>query len=86
MRHRLGIFTIASDWLDKHPEEVLECFAAHGILPVRAEMLFHSREIEYIAVAKSFDELTPYATPPRYELVVIRGESDQIIRSKIVRP
>lgn len=67
---QLGVFKIDEDLVRSEPEKVARVLAIMKAVPVRAEVLFAERKIEYIALSEVFDE-TPVGTRvPEYELTI----------------
>lgn len=69
-REQIGKFTIPFGMVDKHPEKVAAIFAMLKLVPVRAENMFHSREIEYIAISERFPEISRNEVVPLYILTI----------------
>jgi hypothetical protein len=63
---RAGKFTIARYIIDLHPDIALECLS--GMIVVRAEMLYCSDMIEYVALSELFEFTDRHAIVPEYKL------------------
>lgn len=57
MNRRIGKFTLPIDWVEAHPEEVVAAFNQLQIIVTRAESMYHSATIEYIAISPFLDEV-----------------------------
>ncbi len=69
----LGRFKLDEKMVRDDPEKVAAVFALLKCVPVRAEMLFAERCIEYTAIAERFAEVSVGDMIPEYMLTV---ESD----------
>lgn len=64
MERRLGRFRIPNDRLRREPEKALAILA--GCVVVRAEALWHSDDVEYMACHAAFGPVPLGAEPPFY--------------------
>lgn len=64
----LGIFAISLELIHKYPELVQK--AMSEVIVVRAELMYASMEVEYVALSKHFREVEPEMAPPRYRCIV----------------
>ena len=75
----IGIFEIYEGMIRNEPERVAEVFAFMKLVPVRAEMLFAHRVIEYTGLSVVFPELAnTNCKIPKYELKIRRSEAGDI--------
>jgi hypothetical protein len=65
---RIGKFSIPLDQINDTPKVALAILA--GCIVVRAESMWHSNQIEYIAVNDAFDVVPVGNVPPRYDVIV----------------
>jgi len=70
-KKRVGRFEISRRYIDERPNEALKIMSRCII--VRAECLWASDVIEYVAISPDFDELPPNLQPPLYECQVDDG-------------
>lgn len=62
---RMGRFQIDANDVAERPMLVLSILA--GCIPVRAEMMLHSFEVEYVAYGEHFDEIDRGDCVPEYK-------------------
>lgn len=74
----LGKFSINSDFIKDHPEELAKVFAIMKCVPVRAEMIFHKNEIEYFAIAENFPEIKKGEIIPEYLIKITQSEAGDV--------
>lgn len=68
MKNRLGKFYIDKDLIENNFEEVQKIMSK--VVVVRAEMLYQSNSIEYMAISKDFDEVSEGKEIPTYKVKV----------------
>lgn len=80
----LGRFRIDSRFIHEQPERVAEVFKIMKCVPVRAEMIYYSNEIEYMAISELFPELEYGKMIPDYTLKIIQNESGSVESVNII--
>ena len=79
--NKIGRFTIDHEHIDGNPEIVRAIMGT--LIVVRAESLFATQCIEYVALCDDFEDTNPGVMPPFYD-VVVDGEQGTITWSKVV--
>lgn len=74
----IGKFRLDANFIHNQPKRVAEVFAIMKCVPVRAEMLFYSDEIEYWAISERFAEIPKGQMVPEYLLQITQNESGQV--------
>lgn len=65
---QIGKFKIDDDDIKNHPD-IVRRILFHTII-VRAEYMFYSNQIEYVAYSKKFDKVPIGEEPPEYDIQV----------------
>ena len=79
----LGRFRIDEKWLHAEPDKVATVFAILKCVPVRIEVLFTERCLEYLAIAEQFPEV-PYANMiPEYILEIKTDSAGWPVRVEV---
>ena len=71
MKNRVGTFEIARELIHSDPSAVLKVMARCII--IRAEYMFASNDIAYVALCADFDEIPTSSLPPAYRPILQRG-------------
>lgn len=80
--NKIGTFTLQMDVLERYPEVVMQVMSK--LIVVRAEFMFHSKEVEYMAYSNMFEHVTFGSKVPKYNLIVeIKTEEDAQVLHKI---
>lgn len=66
--NQLGVFRISLEMIRRQPRLVARVFALLNVVPVRAEALYVSNCIEYVALSDRFEPIPQDTKPPEYEL------------------
>jgi hypothetical protein len=66
---RIGKFYIDMVLIEKELDIIRQAFSFLGIVPTRAEMLYHKIAIEYYALSSFFDEVPDCEIIPEYKLI-----------------
>jgi hypothetical protein len=66
---KIGKFYIDMILIEKDLYIVRKAFSFLGIVPTRAEMLYHKNAIEYYAFSSFFDEVPDCEIIPEYNLI-----------------
>jgi len=80
----LGRFSIDAGKIKANPNKIADMFAILQIVPVRAEYLFESDEIEYTAIGVRFKEIPKAMRVPRYKLKVTKTEAGNIESIEVI--
>lgn len=76
---RMGRFAISHDSIKSGVDGLLEIFGK--VIVLRAESIYHTQAIEYIAISPLFDVVEPELDPPSYKFIVTDAEIDgEIVR------
>ncbi len=67
---QMGKFKIQEDIIRENPELVARAFALIHLVPIRAEMLFAERAIEFVAISDRFREVEQGVMCPEYEIKI----------------
>lgn len=68
MQKRVGRFTISHKMIYLKPEAAKKVLSE--TIVVRAESLFYTERIEYLAYSEHFDKVSPNQMPPEYDVEV----------------
>ena len=79
MRTRLGQILVSLKEIRRDYESVAQVFGWLKLVPVRAELLYASMSIEYLAISERFREIPEGSPVPRYEIKVRRGEDGGVV-------
>lgn len=72
----IGQFKIDRDDIEENPEAVRAIMGT--VIPIRAEMMFASNRIEYIALCDDFEEIEDGTEPPWYEIEGIEEKDGEV--------
>lgn len=75
----LGRFKIDARFINEQPEKVAEAFRIMKCVPVRAEMLFESNEIEYVAISELFSKTEYGEMVHEYTLKIMQNETGSVV-------
>ena len=75
---RIGMFSVPRDWIEEHPQEVVEMFFNLNMIVIRAEMMYHTMAIEYTALSPVFDLCPIEHMVPLYHLIRIQLNNDEV--------
>ncbi len=67
----LGKITILSENIRQSPDMIAEIFIQMRFIPVRAELMFHNKNIEYIGLSDRFNEIKEGEQIPSYSIEVV---------------
>ena len=81
-RENLGIFYVDLGVIQDNPQLIADMFQTVSMIIVRAEMMFSSNAIEYMAMCDQFALVAPGCSPPRYEVQL----STRQIKKNILLP
>lgn len=68
MQRRIGKFSISRRLIEDAPDTCLLVMAK--VIVIRAEMLFESNSVEYVALSQLFDEVPQDCESPTYRVMV----------------
>jgi len=81
---KVGAFTIQCDLIDNQPGLVLRVL--NGCIVVRAETIYHTKEIAYIAIAEHFEDVPVGGQVPEYDIEISgHGKVKFIKKGKCMR-
>ena len=75
---KLGRARISCDMIDREPNRVAEVFSLLKFVPVRAECLHYSDEIEYVAISERFATVPFGQIIPEYNLKITQDEDGRV--------
>ena len=81
----LGRFKLPEDEVRHDTDCIIEIFRILGILPVRCELRFDTRELEYLAISPHFGKIEEGMVAPEYDIQAKADERGVIISAKAVR-
>lgn len=67
---QIGKIEVDEEFIRDHPGKIAEVFALLKLVPVRAELMFRNRSIEYYALSDQFDEIPEWEVVPGYKIEV----------------
>lgn len=73
-----GRFRLNSEFVMSQPERIAEVFAMIEFVPVKVESLIIEAEIEYIGMAKIFEEIEQGERTPEYRLLITKSSSGNV--------
>ena len=80
MKGRIGKISINISLIVEKLKEIEEVFSIMRFVPIRAEMMAHKMEIEYIGYSPMFNEIDECEEAPLYEVKAEKdAETDTII-------
>ena len=72
---KVGAFTIQCDLIDDEPDMVRRVLS--GCIVVRAETIYHTKEIAYVAIAEHFEDVPTGCQVPEYDILISKGENGE---------
>ena len=75
---KIGKFRIDARFVRREPERVFEAFKIMKFVPVRAEHLFCSEEIEYMGMADRFEEIAQGEQVPEYKIIIAQSDAGNV--------
>ena len=71
----IGRFRVSTELIREEPEKIAFVFAQLKIVTMRAEALWATNEIDYVAISERFAEIPASVEPPYYDIII---ESDSV--------
>ncbi len=79
IRRRIGAFSISLTFLDDNPEVAIVILS--GCAVMRAEAIWHTHQIDYVAMHSEFDAIPPDHDVPTYTFKLTRYANGEVTRS-----
>ena len=67
---RLGKISISREMIDHDLKDVIDVFAIMKLIPVRAEFMYCSNDVEYVAISERFEVVPEGNMIPEYAVDV----------------
>ena len=75
---KLGRVKVSLALIDRTPERVAEIFHLLKFVPIRAECLYYSKQIEYVAISERFESVPSGQMIPEYKLIISQDDDGRV--------